>query len=62
MSECYYVYRDLEIVKNEKGIFISHRDNAFDLLHVNETSSDIPTEEENKDEMELSEKEEEVVK
>ena len=49
MSECYYVYRDLEIVKNEKGIFISHRDNAFDLLHVNETSSDIPTEEENKD-------------
>ena len=41
--------RDLEIVNNEKGIFISHRDNAFDLLHVNETSSDIPTEEENKD-------------
>lgn len=43
------ICRDLEIVKNEKGLFISHRDSAFDLYHVNETSADLPTEEENKD-------------
>lgn len=44
-----WVARDLEVIKNEKGIFISHRDNAFDLYHVHETSADLPTEEENKD-------------
>lgn len=43
------INRDLEIVKNEKGIFISHRDTAFDLYQVNETSTDMPTEEESKD-------------
>ena len=41
--------RDLEIIKNAHGIFISHRDGVFDTSTVNETSADLPTEEENKD-------------
>ncbi|KAM7454772.1 hypothetical protein BLSTO_04470 [Blastocystis sp. subtype 1] len=40
---------DLEIIKNAHGIFISHRDGVFDTYTVNETSADLPTEEENKD-------------
>ena len=39
----------MEITKNEQGIFISHRDNVFDSYHVHETSADLPTEDENKD-------------
>lgn len=41
--------RDLEVVKDSRGIFISHRSGAFDQYTVNETSVDMPTEEENKD-------------
>lgn len=41
--------RDLEVVKNENGLFISHRDGMFDQYTVHETSTDLPTEEENKD-------------
>ena len=40
---------DLEVVKNSKGIFFSHRPGVFDKYTVNETTSDIPTEDENKD-------------
>lgn len=39
----------MEIIKNAHGIFISHRDGVFDTYTVNETSADLPTEEENKD-------------
>ncbi|CBK23546.2 uncharacterized protein [Blastocystis hominis] len=39
---------DLEVIKNENGLFISHRDGVFDQYSVNETSADLPTEEENK--------------
>lgn len=41
--------RDLEVVKDSRGIFISHRPGVFDQYTVNETSVDMPTEEENKD-------------
>lgn len=40
--------RDLEVIKNDDGLFISHRDGVFDQYPVNETSADLPTEEENK--------------
>ena len=46
---CSLTSRDLEIIKNAHGIFISHRDGVFDTYTVNETSADLPTEEENKD-------------
>lgn len=46
---CSLTRRDLEIIKNAHGIFISHRDGVFDTYTVNETSADLPTEEENKD-------------
>ena len=39
--------RDLEVVKDSRGIFISHRPGVFDQYTVNETSVDMPTEEEN---------------
>ena len=41
--------RDLEVVKDSREIFISHRPGVFDQYTVNETSVDMPTEEENKD-------------
>lgn len=41
--------RDLEVIKNSKGLFFSHRPGVFDRYTVNETSTDLPTEEENKD-------------
>lgn len=41
-------HRDLEVIKNDNGLFISHRDGVFDQYAVNETSADLPTEEENK--------------
>ena len=41
-------HRDLEVIKNDNGLFISHRDGVFDQYVVNETSADLPTEEENK--------------
>ena len=37
------------MIKNSKGLFFSHRPGVFDRYTVNETSSDLPTEEENKD-------------
>lgn len=43
------IVRDLEVLKNSRGIFISHRSGVFDQFTVNETSVDMPTEEENKD-------------
>ena len=37
------------MIKNRKGLFFSHRPGVFVRYTVNETSTDLPTEEENKD-------------